>query len=335
MTNDKKRLRQPENYILTEQDVNGQEQFESFLNHLTDVVASEPIHNIGIKDIGISNQKVMVFIEDFSTPDTYVPIFCNVNVGVELTKNRGIHMSRCIESIFSLSQKKFKTLDEFSIELATLIREKQESESASIEVVGTYLQKRITKKTNLETFDSVKLISKVSVSEKGLRVKTGVIVYNTTACPCTKTYTKYSVVPKLKALGLSLEQIKKIVEITIAGSHMQLGETELTVDNNSSHTTHKQLFDVLDRSTHLVNELLKRPDEHDLVVRALKRPQFTEDVAREVAYNAYETLKDILPVETELYVGSVLKDSIHIHDVYTVIQKMFGEIKEDLQRQLS
>jgi GTP cyclohydrolase FolE2 len=87
---------------------------------------------------------------------------------------------------------------------------------------------------------------------------------------------------------------------------------------------------VLDNSVHIVYELLKRPDEHDFVKSVLDRPQFTEDAAREVAYNAYQAFNKKLSPNAELFVKSILQDSIHTHDVRTVIKKTFGEIKMDL-----
>jgi len=81
----------------------------------------------------------------------------------------------------------------------------------------------------------------------------------------------------------------------------------------------------------LVYELLKRPDEHELVTRALNRPQFTEDVAREVALGAFNRFQEVASNETNVDVESVLQDSIHIHDVRTRIQTTFGKIRNSIK----
>lgn len=131
-------------------------------------------------------------------------------------------------------------------------------------------------------------------------------------------------------MGLDLKQINRILEVTVSGTHMQRGTTTLLLDKETSSISHKDLYIVLEKSVHLVNELLKRPDEHELVIRALQTPQFTEDVAREVAFNGYEQFKEVLSPAAALYAESVLLDSVHIHDVQTVIQKTFGEIKSEV-----
>jgi GTP cyclohydrolase FolE2 len=325
------RLRQPENYTFSEREMQNIGEFGALLNHLTNVVASEPLHPIGIDNLGVTNQKAMISIASMETPQTYVPVLCEISTGTNLRENRGIHMSRCIQSIFTLAERTFPTLDDFALALAQMVREKQESETAFADVTGTYIHKRYTRKTHLASFDNLQLISKASVSANSTRLITGMKVYNATACPCTKTYTKYSIVPELQTMGLTHDQINRIVEIAIAGTHMQRGTTSLQVDKENSAISHRDLFAILEKSVHLVNELLKRPDEHDLVVRTLSKPQFTEDVVREVAYNAYQHLKDILPPTADVYIESLLQDSIHIHDVRSVIRKPLGEIKNELE----
>jgi len=57
------------------------------------------------------------------------------------------------------------------------------------------------------------------------------------------------------------------------------------LENNKAEISYQSLYEILDESVHLIYDLLKRPDEHELVVRALSKPQFTEDVIRDVAYN--------------------------------------------------
>ncbi len=88
--------------------------------------------------------------------------------------------------------------------------------------------------------------------------------------------------PKLYELGLSTDLINKVLSTTLTGTHTQRGTIKLLIDNNNQKIIHFDLYNILNKSTHLIFDLLKRPDEHDLVVRALSKPQFTEDVSRDV-----------------------------------------------------
>jgi GTP cyclohydrolase FolE2 len=75
-----------------------------------------------------------------------------------------------------------------------------------------------------------------------------------------------------------------------------------------------------------VFELLKRPDEHELVVRVLRNPQFTEDVVRDIVSYAIDILGGYLNKDARIFASSQLYDSIHIHDVYTEIEKTYSEL---------
>ena len=102
------------------------------------------------------------------------------------------------------------------------------------------------------------------------------------------------------------------------------------MDKTSCDIRQEDIYSILDDKAHLVYELLKRPDEHDLVIRALQKPQFTEDVARDVALGAFEFFEGIVPDNTKVVVESILNDSIHIHDVQTVIKTRIGQIRNVL-----
>jgi GTP cyclohydrolase FolE2 len=296
------KLQKPENYIISQQNLDKIDNFSNLLDRLTDIPNSEPLNKISVTSAGIHNQKAMISIKSMENPKTYVPVFCEIYTGVNLSKNRGIHMSRCIESIFSLIQKKYQSLDDLTYELASAVKNIQNSDIGYAEINGSYIHKRYTKKSLLESYDTLNLISKAVVSSKKTTQKTGMKVYHITSCPCTKAFTKYSIIPELKMMGLDLAQIRKILDTVIFGSHMQRGTTTLIIDKEKSEINALSLFEILNTSVHLVYELLKRKDEHDLVIRALQKPQFTEDVIRDVAFNSYNKFKKILSKNANIYI---------------------------------
>lgn len=319
----------PVNYKLKDSDLIQGEEFNSFLKELTDVPSSVPLNNLSINEAGITNQQVIVTLHDIEGRDFTVPTYCDITMKVELKGHRGIHMSRCEEILFDACNKTYKSLDDFAIVLAKNLKEKQKSNISHVGIIGTYIHKRLTRKTKKESLDKLYLISNVTIRADKIEVQTGIKAYNMTACPCTRTFTKYSVIPKLIALGLNKDKIQQILDITHSGTHTQRGTISLIIDNPKNIITHRQLYSVLDTSCHLIYELLKRPDEHDLVVRALNKPQFTEDVVREVAHDVVNMFVDC-PENTRLRVESILLDSIHIHNVCTLIDKFFLEIRNEI-----
>lgn len=318
----------PVNHELTLNELGGTN-FVSFLDKLTDVPSSIPLNPITVDRAGIENQTAYVKIKSLFTDD-YVDVFCNISMQVELVGHRGIHMSRCEEALFVLINSKFESLNEFANKLTKKLIELQKSEKAYVVVEGQYSAERKTKVTKRNSYDRLTLYVDCVATPKTTKTRIGVKAFNMTGCPCTETYTKFSVVPKLKEAGYKLEQIKEILNITNSGTHTQRGITSLILDKSSPTITHRAIYDVLDKSCHLVYELLKRPDEHELVIRALKRPQFTEDVVRDTVLNTLLDLGKYLKPTDRVTATSQLFDSIHIHDVCTQIDQTVAELKNQV-----
>lgn len=317
----------PVNYTLRQSDMDA-ERFPAFLNKLTDVPSSFPLNRLPINKAGIVNQSAYVRIPSLFN-DEDISILCDISMFVGLSSHRGIHMSRCEEALTALTVSTHSSLNQFAEDLAHDLLKRQKSDQAQVSITGTYLAKRTTKVSKQESFDRMYLHADAEVSLSNATQRVGLSAYNITGCPCTRTYTKYSVIPKLTELGFSFDQIGKILDATVSGTHTQRGLAKLTLEKTDESISHRSIYDVLDTSCHLVYELLKRPDEHDLVIRALRRTQFTEDVARDIASTALERFSTA-PDQTEIFASSHLYDSIHIHDVYTEISRSLGELRASL-----
>jgi MptA/FolE2 family GTP cyclohydrolase len=319
----------PEEYVVTGQEPTDADVYAQFLHNLTDVPESQPLNAIPINRAGIANQSSIIQIRDFfGKTFSHVPV--TVKLGANLEDHRGVHMSRFEEVLFAASRKKYDSIDEFTQAMAEEIRSRQGSESAYVNAQGEYLHPRKTRKSEKISHDKVHLSSIAESIGDELHQVTGVRAYNMTACPCTKTHTKYVTVPALREMGLSVEQINKVLNVALTGTHTQRGEISLSMDKTSDAVTQEDIYAILDDKAHLVYELLKRPDEHDLVIRALQKPQFTEDVARDVALGAFEFFNEKAPDDTRVSVESTLNDSIHIHDVQTAINTSLGQIRKAL-----
>jgi len=299
--------------------------YAAFLDELTDVPSSIPLQPFSINKAGIVNQFAYITVRSLFSEE-YVPVYCKVGMQVSLQGHRGIHMSRCEEALFELVDQRHESLESFASQLAKRLQEVQSAEAAYVELEGFYLANRKTVKTQRTSHDRLILTVECHRSHATESIKIGMTAFNMTACPCTRTYTKFAVVPKLREMGLSLDQIRQILSVTNSGTHTQRGLATIVLDKNADDVTHGALYTILNESCHLVFELLKRPDEHDLVVRALQRPQFTEDVAREIAQAALSRFGETVPSATTIAITSTLFDSIHIHDVYTEITSTFGEL---------
>ena len=146
------------------------------------------------------------------------------------------------------------------------------------------------------------------------KTRLGVGMYHLTACPCTLKYNEVL----LNHLDDSLPQ----------ATHSQRSKTELSVSPPDSRQLpgYDILVTILAEVLHVSQDLLKRPDEAELVLKAHRYPQFAEDTVREVARAAGEKFKDTLSPETRIQVKTLSLESIHIHDVECCLDTNLGEI---------
>ncbi|MDL2341836.1 MAG: GTP cyclohydrolase, FolE2/MptA family [Patescibacteria group bacterium] len=321
-----KQYKDPVNYSLTENDF-ASPNYDNFLDGLTDVPASIPLQPYSIDRAGIKEQFAYIKLRSLYETNEWVTVLANITMQVGLTGHRGIHMSRCEEALFSLLETEHDSLDMFAVALAEKILVLQDSESAFVNVEGTYIHKRSTIKSHKQSYDRMTMFAYAQAEKNHIsKVQIGLAAFNMTGCPCTETFTKFAVVPQLKSAGFNLKEITKILDITNSGTHTQRGLATIRIDKTDEAVTYEKIYDVLSKSCHLVYELLKRPDEHELVVRVLKNPQFTEDVVRDIIHHTIKILGVNLRQETRIFASSQLYDSIHIHDVYTEIEKTYSEL---------
>ena len=113
-----------------------------------------------------------------------------------------------------------------------------------------------------------------------------------------------------------------------SGGHSQRSRTELLISPPAADQlpAHQELVAVLNEALHVSQDLLKRPDETELVLKAHNNPQFAEDTVREVAEVAGRKFRDILPHDTRIQVHSTSLESIHIHDVECSLDVTLADI---------
>lgn len=85
------------------------------------------------------------------------------------------------------------------------------------------------------------------------------------------------------------------------------------------------LYRVLHSATTLTSELLKRPDEYDMVKRAHRRAQFVEDVARQTAATAAQLLAAADTAAVTVHASSY--ESIHGHDIDATLTSSLGALR--------
>ncbi len=98
------------------------------------------------------------------------------------------------------------------------------------------------------------------------------------------------------------------------------------MEGHGESPSFEEILECLESTLHVTQDLLKRPDEAEIVLKAHRFPQFAEDVVRETAKEVGKKFVRKLPASTEVFIESLSLESIHAHDVHCILRTTLGEI---------
>ena len=250
-----------------------------------------------------------------------------VDAAVDLpASQRGIHASRTYECVKEaadlLDGEGFYGLTE---RIARSLLEKHTYSTRARVRVRTRLFE--TAKTPISYADSVEHFnaSTYTYAVRGhntIHVRNFVGVESTgiTACPCAKEVIR-EIYQRMNG---------GVKEGTPLATHMQRSHGKLIVESDGS-VTFTQLLDILhDSFSSRTLELLKRPDEAALVLSAVEKPRFVEDVVRHAAKNIVEKFQH-LPDSYMVYVKVWSLESIHSHNLESRLKSNLGNLRLSLK----
>jgi GTP cyclohydrolase FolE2 len=290
------------------------EEHSRVLANAHDVPEEAPSFKIGLTSVGISGKTVWVRL-----PSGQFPFDADISVSLPAS-SRGIHMSRMEEAISSLYDRPFDDLCSYAKALAGLVIERQKGNLAHINLKGKIPIRRKTSVSNRISADALDIEAQIEASrlETGLKFKetAGLSVAHMTACPCTQVYNQ----------ELFRAKDDRLPFIT----HSQRSLTSLLIERQGGCPSYEDILKCLEAALHITQDLLKRPDEAEIVMKAHLAPQFAEDTVRQTAREAGVRFGAALPARTEVLIESRSLESIHIHDVCCTLKTTLGEITHAL-----
>lgn len=281
-----------------------------------DVPNQAPSFQIGLSEVGISGKTVWIILPQGR-------LAFDAEIYVNLPKHvRGIHMSRVEEAVSQLYPKSFSDIRYYARELAQLVLKRQRGDRARVLISGKAPVVRRTSVSQRTSVDAVDISAEVHASHSGdaMSFKTvmGLGLCHITACPCTQVYNQ--------ALSQAVDTYLPIL------THSQRSMTKLCVEGHGESPSFEEILECLESALHVTQDLLKRPDEAEIVLKAHRFPQFAEDTAREVAKEAGKRFGGKLPASTEVIIESLSLESIHIHNVRCILRTTLKEILEAISK---
>lgn len=275
-----------------------------------DVPEEAPRVPIHLGEVGISRKTVWIDL-----PEGRIPF--DAEVFVDLPADcRGIHMSRIEEAVYQLHSVTFTDPGAYAVELARHVSMTQRGDKVRVRIAGKMPVLRRTTVSGRASVDTVRVHASCSltVTEKGRSEDTriGLAVHHITACPCTQAYAQAICEGMNGTLPLP--------------THSQRSETMLEMGRSGDRPTYEDLLRCLETALHVTQDLLKRPDEAEIVMKSHRSPQFAEDAVREVAREVGLQLGDRLAGAIPVIIESTSLESIHIHDVRCRLETTLARI---------
>lgn len=281
-----------------------------------DVPEERPGLPLELGEVGIGGKTVWVRL-----PQGLIPFFCEIVVNLPASL-RGIHMSRIEEVIADLYDHDFVDLRAYGLGLAKGVIARQRGSRVKVALAGKLPVLHPTLISGKTSVDSVEIFAEVT-ARKGkdgvfTRTMVGARVCHITMCPCTQAYNQAAFPHVQSLLGMP--------------THSQRSMTRLLIGDYNGRPTYEELLRCLSSAIHVTQDLMKRPDEAELVLKAQISPQFAEDAVRETARMTGLMFGPSFPASTPVLINSLSLESIHIHDVRCGLRTTLGAIMITLKK---
>ncbi|WP_160150561.1 GTP cyclohydrolase, FolE2/MptA family [Nonomuraea solani] len=292
-----------------------------------DVPGQRPSVRIALPAVRVHRQHIPLQVNEDLLGGT-AQLMCEVEAEVSLAAHqRGIHMSR-IEQAFQHDAP--GPLADIALAIAERIRRTQEQERARVHLRALAPMRTSTPVTTLASPDAVE-ITATAVAGPRPSISQSVSATNMTACPCMQGYALTELVDEL---GLTADEGLRLLGRVPIATHSQKGRVTLSVRTATRAALPglRLLYETVAAHTVLTQELLKRPDEYEIVRRTHLRPQFVEDVTRDTAAGLARRLladgHDVGGVTVQVTADSY--ESIHGHDIQATVEapadRLLGDV---------
>jgi GTP cyclohydrolase-4 len=301
-----------------------------------DVQASLPATQVSLSRVGVTEVEKVIRVKDNGSENLFYAEFeCFVDLNPQ---QAGVHMSR-FEEIVGEAIDEVVLGEAFKAEVlaahvAQKVRERQGGLRAEVSVTARYPETVTTPESGRSTQEIYVLFGTAVASERGTRTLTGVQAQGMTACPCAQEMVAGLSRERLAAEGFGPEEIERVVDVVPIATHNQRGIGTLHVgcpEGGPSWIDAPELLRIVESSmSSEIYELMKRPDELSVVVKAHENPRFVEDCVREMVRQVIEGYPD-LPDDAFVMARQENLETIHRHNVVAERYGTLGELRAELR----
>jgi GTP cyclohydrolase IV len=300
-----------------------------------DVQAGVPATQVSLSRVGVTGVEKVIRVEADGRENLfYAELECFVDLE---PRQAGVHMSR-FEEIVGEAIDEVVLGEAFRAEVlaahvAAKVRERQGGQRAEVSLTARYPEIVKTPKSGKPTQEIYVLFGTAVASAEGTRTLTGVQAQGMTACPCAQEMVAGLARERLAEQGFDADEIERIVGVVPIATHNQRGIGTLHVgcpEGGPAWIDAPQLLHIVESSmSSEIYELMKRPDEMAVVVKAHENPRFVEDCVREMIRQVVEGYPE-LPDEAFVMARQENFETIHRHNVVAERYGTLGELRAEL-----
>lgn len=300
-----------------------------------DVQASLPATQVSLSRVGVTGVEKVIRVKSNGAENLfYAELECFVDLN---PRQAGVHMSR-FEEIVGEAIDEVVLGEAFRAELlaghvAQRVRERQAGLRAEVSVTARYPETVQTPKSGKSTQEIYVLFGTAVDSAAGTRTLTGVQAQGMTACPCAQEMVAGLARERLAAEGFAPDDVERVIEAVPVATHNQRGIGTLHVgcpEGDQAWIDAPDLLRIVESSmSSEIYELMKRPDEMAVVVKAHEQPRFVEDCVREMVRQVVEGYPD-LPDDAFVMARQENLETIHRHNVVAERYGTLGELRAEL-----
>jgi len=286
-----------------------------------DVQARRPTTLVSLSRVGVTGvEKVVRIRANGSEQLFYAELECYVDLGPD---QKGAHMSR-FEEVINEAIDEVVLGEAFRAEtlashIAERVRDRQQGCRAEVTIAARYPENKLAPASGVPTQEIYTLFGSAVASARGTRRLIGVEAQGMTACPCAQEMVVDRSEERLREDGFSNEEIGRIFEAVPVATHNQRGVGTLHVgcpENSDVVLEAADLLAIVESSmSSEIYELMKRPDEVEVVEKAHMNPRFVEDCVREMVRRAAQRYGGLLDDGAFVSARQQNLETIHKHNV--------------------
>src|SRR3954471_7569302 len=296
-----------------------------------DVQARRPTAHVSLSRVGVTGVEKVVRIRSNGDEQLfYAELECYVDLG---PKQKGAHMSRFEETVNEAIDgvvlgEAFKA-ETLATHIAERVRERQDAARAEVTIRARYPEHKPAPVSGALTQEIYTMLGSAVASASGTRRLIGVQAQGMTACPCAQELVAARATERLSADGFTEDEIERVFEHVPVATHNQRGLGTLyvgCVESCDVEVKAERLLWIVEESmSSEIYELMKRPDEAEVVEKAHRRPRFVEDCVREMLRMAVEEYE---PLGHDVFLSARQRnlETIHQHDVVAERHGLLGDL---------